>query len=333
MKKFIEKAWQEGHLAMWLFWPLKVLYSVVTSLRRGLYRVGLKRSYALEVPVVIVGNLTVGGNGKTPVVVWLAKLLEQQGLTVGIISRGYGGDHQAPTLVEHDTPATLCGDEPKLIINQTGCLMAVGRDRVATGELLIVHAKEQGKALDIIISDDGLQHYRLKRQMEIIVIDGLRRFGNNHLLPMGPMREGKWRAENATLVINNGGASGFNEELMTLKPSGLRLVKDNCEINTEIVLQKDIVAMAGIGYPQRFFDTLAKMNITTTKEVPFNDHQAYNQKMLGGLVNHEQWLLMTEKDAVKCHDFAQDNWAYVPVNAELTPAATQKILERLKEIL
>lgn len=333
MKRFIENAWQHGHILMWLLWPLKLLYGVVTSCRRGLYRLGIKRSYALEVPVVIVGNLTVGGNGKTPVVVWLAKLLSQQGLNVGIISRGYGGDHTEPTLVQSDTPANVCGDEPKLIVNQTGCLMAVGQDRVAAGELIIAHAQTSGQALDIIISDDGLQHYRLKRQMEVVVIDGHRRFGNNHLLPMGPMREGQWRMKSATLIINNGGASAFNEERMILKPNALRLVKDNQQVNSTVITANDCVAMAGIGYPQRFFDTLNDMGIATTKEIPFSDHQPYDKQMLSGLVTEQQWLLMTEKDAVKCQHFAQDNWAYVPVQAKLTQAAEQKILERLKEIL
>jgi len=333
MKTFIEQAWQQGHIVMWLLWPLKVLYAVVTSMRRFAYRIGIKRSFALDIPVVIVGNLTVGGNGKTPVVIWLARLLTQQGLKVGIISRGYGGEHQSPLVVQQDTPTALCGDEPKLIVNQSGCMMAVGRDRVATGELLIAAAKEEGNTLDIIISDDGLQHYRLARQMEVIVIDGDRRFGNNHLLPMGPMREGKWRSENATLVINNGGTSGFNEELMQLVPTGLRFVDDNRIAQYDEIISAEVVAMAGIGYPQRFFNTLAALDIKTVNEIAFADHQPYSTDMLSNLASDEQWLIMTEKDAVKCQYFAQKNWLYVPVDAKLTLAAKQKILDRLKEII
>jgi len=333
MKAFIERAWQDGHIVMWCLWPLKILYAVVTSVRRFLYRCGIKRSYSLDVPVVVVGNLTVGGNGKTPVVVWLARLLKQQGLNVGIISRGYGGEHQIPTVVLPTTSVALCGDEPMLIVNQTGCLMAVGRDRVATGRLLIDAAKSQGKPIDIIISDDGLQHYRLKRQMEVIVIDGKRRFGNNHLLPMGPMREGKWRSEHATLVINNGGDCHYNEESMTLEPSELRIVASNEVIELDAVKQYEVVAMAGIGYPQRFFDTVSDLNISMTRQVSFSDHQPYTAEMLTDLVNDKQCLLMTEKDAVKCQHFAGQHWVYVPVVAKLTLAAKQKIVERLKEIL
>jgi len=333
MKGFIENAWQHGHILMWLLWPLKILYALVTAIRRTLYRLRLKPSYALDVPVVIVGNLTVGGNGKTPVVVWLAKLFSQQGLTVGIISRGYGGENQAQMLVDPQTPATLCGDEPKLIVNHTGCMMAVGRDRVAAAKLLIQSAKEQGQPIDIIVSDDGLQHYRLRRQMEVIVIDGHRRFGNHHLLPMGPMREGKWRSDGATLIINNGGASAFNEELMTLVPNELRYVATNQVVETSLVQQQALVAMAGIGYPQRFFDTLAKLGINTEKEIAFSDHQSFDQQMLSRLTSEQQWLIMTEKDAVKCQHFAHSTWVYVPVDAELSLTAKQKILDRLKEIL
>lgn len=333
MKSFIENAWQHGHVLMWLLWPLKLIYAGITALRRLMYRLGIKRKVVLDVPVIVVGNLTVGGNGKTPVVVWLTKLLQQQGYNVGIISRGYGGENQGEMLVDNHSDPRLCGDEPKLIVNQTNALMAVGRDRVATGQLLIAHGIDLDRPIDIIISDDGLQHYRLARQMEVVVIDGARRFGNNHLLPMGPMREGQWRAKDATLVINNGGACAFNEELMTLEPSAWRYVESNSEFDKVLLAQKEVVAMAGIGYPSRFFDTLATQKIPLTATKAFNDHQPYNQDMLAPLVRHDQWLVMTEKDAVKCQSFAQDNWLYVPVTAKLTLAAQQKILDRLKEIL
>jgi len=266
-------------------------------------------------------------------VVWLARLLNQQGLNVGIISRGYGGTHQQPMLVNVDTQASECGDEPKLIVAQTHCLMAVGQDRVAAADLLIAHAKTCGRKLDIIVSDDGLQHYRLKRAMEVVVIDGIRRFGNGHLLPMGPMREGEWRSQTATLIINNGGASGFNEEGMVLVPEPLRLVGSNEVIPLCQIEQTECVAMAGIGYPQRFFDTLEAMGIPCVKQHSFADHQAFTPSMLNGLASDQQFLFMTEKDAVKCQHFAQDNWVYVPVEAKLTLAAKQKILDRLKEIL
>lgn len=333
MKAFIERAWQHGHPLMWLLAPLSALYWFITTIRRVCYRLGIKKSYSLNVPVIVVGNLTVGGNGKTPVVVWLAKLLQSQGLTVGIISRGYGGSATESMIVDTLTDTAICGDEPKLIVNQTQCLMAVGRDRVATGELLISTAGQRNQALDIIISDDGLQHYRLKRDIEIVVVDGLRRFGNNLLLPMGPMREGQWRANDATLIINNGGDSQHNEELMTLAPQCARYVDGNAEINNNLLTTTPLVACAGIGYPQRFFDTLSTLGYNTVAEHGFADHQPYTNEMLAPLVNDDQLLIMTEKDAVKCQSFAKHNWIYLPVEAQLTNRAQQKILARLKEIL
>lgn len=332
IKTFIERAWQQGHLLMWLLLPLRLLYGFITSCRRMSYRLGIKRTVSLDVPVIVVGNITVGGNGKTPVVIWLAHLLQQHGLHVGIISRGYGGTATDMMVVDNNSEASICGDEPTLIVKQTGCLMAVGRDRVAVGRLLLAHAKKLNKPLDIIISDDGLQHYRLARDMEIVVIDGLRRFGNNHLLPMGPLREGLWRLKTVDLLINNGATGRYNEEHMNLEPQGIRRVDNNDLVDNSHFDDKDVIAMAGIGYPQRFFDTLKELGIDVSKQHAFEDHQAFNLAALQTLTNHDEVLLMTEKDAVKCQGFAPSNWFYLPVSAKLTLAAKQKILEKLKEI-
>ncbi|MDP2560281.1 tetraacyldisaccharide 4'-kinase [Psychrobium sp. 1_MG-2023] len=332
MKSFIERAWYKGHPVIWILWPLMQLYKLVTSLRRLLYKLGIKKRITLPVPVIVVGNITVGGNGKTPVVVWLAKLLTEQGFNVGVISRGYGGQSREPLIVRVNTSAEVCGDEPKLIVNQTGCLMAVGADRISTAKLLLEYAEKKNSALDIIISDDGLQHYRLDRQSEIVVVDGERRFGNECLLPMGPLREGKWRLGQADLIINNGGSSCFGEERMQLQPQAFCSVANNEPVEHINIVDKKIVAMAGIGYPQRFFNTLTTMGLAVDRQHAFADHQAFDSSTINALTGEGEVLLMTEKDAVKCQAFAQDNWFYLPVSAKLTDTATQKILDKVKEI-
>lgn len=331
MKAFIEQAWQKFHPALLLLLPLWALYGCITALRRLLYAIGIKKSEAVSVPVIIVGNLTVGGNGKTPVVVWLVKLMQSFGYNVGVISRGYGGANEATILVDEDTDSTLCGDEPRLIVNQTGCLMAVGRDRIAAANLIIERAQSLGRPLDFIVSDDGLQHYRLKRAAEIVVIDGQRRFGNGWLLPIGPNREAQWRMKDAILKICNGGEPLSDEALMTLTPAQWLSVKDNSVVKVDLAKQAT-VAMAGIGYPQRFFDTVANLGINTDNNVGFADHQHYQQQDLKALVNDTQWLLMTEKDAVKCKAFAADNWCYLPVTATFQPQVEQNIKKKLEEI-
>lgn len=316
---------------MWVMLPLVGLYWSITALRRLLYKLGLKKTITLSVPVIVVGNLTVGGNGKTPVVVWLVGLMQTLGYTVGVISRGYGGDNQGLLLVTPATPTRLCGDEPRLIVDKTNCMMVVGRDRVAAGNYLIEQAKAQHTPLDFIISDDGLQHYRLDRAGELVVIDGKRRFGNGHLLPMGPNREGQWRMDNALLRINNGGHVHVGEHAMSLMPQTIRSVIDNSAVDVDLC-QWPTVAMAGIGYPQRFFDTLQSMGIYPEQQHSFEDHQAFEQSDLLSLTNNTQWLIMTEKDAVKCRDFAQPNWCYLPVEAQIDEQATQQLKQKLEEL-
>ncbi len=331
MKGFIEQSWQKFNPRLLVLSPLWILYWLITAIRRVCYRIGIKKTVKVAVPVIIIGNLTVGGNGKTPVVVWLVKLMQKLGYNVGVISRGYGGTNQNTLIVGSATDSKECGDEPKLIVNQTGCLMAVGRDRVNAAQSLIEHARSLGKQLDFIVSDDGLQHYRLHRDAEIIVIDGERRFGNGLLLPMGPNREGQWRMDNALLKICNGAQPHQGEALMTLAPEQWRSVKTN-EIMTVDIAKQSSVAMAGIGYPQRFFDTLVTLGIKTENNVGFADHQHYEYEQLSMLTSDSQWLLMTEKDAVKCREFADDTWCYLPVAAVFDDNIEQKIKEHLEEI-
>lgn len=322
MSKTIERAWQQGNPALYLLAPLSWLFALITGVRRWLYRCGWLASTLPGVPVVIVGNISVGGNGKTPTVLYLVELLKSQGYQPGIISRGYGGKSEHyPLRVDSHTPAAQCGDEPALMARRSGVPLAVGPDRVAAAKLLV----DSGE-VDILVSDDGMQHYKLGRTLEVAVVDGERRFGNGHLLPMGPLRESQGRLAQCDLVICNGGQPQQGEWLMTLEPGQWqRLSGGTAEPRGEAV------AMAGIGHPPRFFATLRQQGILPVACHGFADHQAYDEQVLAGLAAPGQSLLMTEKDAVKCHGFARDNWYYLPVTASLGGEFDRVFLGKLKD--
>lgn len=213
----IDKIWSGRSKLYWLLLPLSFLYGAVSGLRRLLFRCGLKKSRRMPVPVVVVGNLTAGGNGKTPVVIWLTEQLLARGYRPGVVSRGYGGksDHY-PLLITKDTTTAQAGDEPVLIARRTGVPVAVAPDRAAAVGAILQHAP-----VDVIITDDGLQHYALQRDMEIVVIDGERRFGNGWWLPAGPMRERAGRLKQVDAMIVNGGTAQPGETAMQLVPERL----------------------------------------------------------------------------------------------------------------
>ncbi|SHI14437.1 tetraacyldisaccharide 4'-kinase [Ferrimonas marina] len=323
MQAWLERAWQQGHPLLWLLAPLTALFVLISTLRRWAYRRGWLEQPELSVPLVVVGNISVGGNGKTPTVIYLVELLKRQGLRPGIISRGYGGKAEHyPLRVDSQTPAELCGDEPALMARRTGVPLAVGPDRVAAAQLL-------QNEVDILISDDGMQHYRLARQLELAVVDGARRFGNGWRLPMGPLREPIARLSQCDWVVCNGGQPQRGEFLMTLEPAQWRRVQDDLAASPE----GDWVAMAGIGHPPRFFATLAELGTTPVACHSFADHQAYQRAELAALTQPGQSLVMTEKDAVKCRDFAQANWYYLPVTASLGADFDSQFMLKVKEVL
>ncbi|CSF69741.1 tetraacyldisaccharide 4'-kinase [Shigella sonnei] len=290
----IEKIWS-GESPLWrLLLPLSWLYGLVSGAIRLCYKLKLKRAWRAPVPVVVVGNLTAGGNGKTPVVVWLVEQLQQRGIRVGVVSRGYGGKAESyPLLLSADTTTAQAGDEPVLIYQRTDAPVAVSPVRSdAVKAILAQHPDVQ-----IIVTDDGLQHYRLARDVEIVVIDGVRRFGNGWWLPAGPMRE---RAGTGT--------------------------------RCDVAQLEHVVAMAGIGHPPRFFATLKMCGVQPEKCVPLADHQSLNHADVSALVSAGQTLVMTEKDAVKCRAFAEENWWYLPVDAQLSGDEPAKLLTQLTSL-
>ena len=336
--RLIEKIWFKKHPAKYwlvpLLLPLTVIFFLLSSARRFAFNLGLLKSYKLNKPVIVVGNIGIGGNGKTPVVIHLVELTKTLGFKPGVISRGYGGNAEFyPYLLNENSTSSQAGDEPVLIYQRCQVPVVVGADRVANAQMLI----EQG--CNIIISDDGLQHYRLQRDLELIVIDGKRLFGNGLLLPAGPLREGTWRLQQADLLIYNGGKPSNPKVLednslqMTLAANELIHIKTGNKISLESFLKQwqAVNAIAGIGDPQRFFDTLQTLNFNVMKQQGFIDHKDFNTDDFNQFKT-DLPLLMTEKDAVKCQVFAQDNWWYLPVNAQFSEKDEQVLIQKIQKI-
>ncbi len=326
----IDKLWS-GESGLWrLLLPLSWLYGAISWLLRQCYRLGLKKRWRAPLPVVIVGNLTAGGNGKTPVVIWLVEHLMQRGFKLGIVSRGYGGKaSHYPLVLSRETTTAQAGDEPVLIYRRTHVPVAVAPKRRDAIEALL----EQHPDLDLIVTDDGLQHYALERDFEIVVVDGVRRFGNGWWLPAGPMRERAHRLSEVDAIITNGGIAQAQEIAMRLTPSVLVNIASGERRIIAGCTSQPMVAMAGIGHPPRFFNTLRDCGITPISTHAFADHYAFTLAELSNLTHPHQWLVMTEKDAVKCRDFAQDNWWYLPVDAQLEASQAEQLLSRIESLV
>ena len=320
----LERHWQRFTLVSLLLLPLSLVFCSLVWLRRVLYRLGVLRSTRFPVPVIVVGNLTVGGTGKTPLVIWLADFLRQSGYRPGIVTRGYRGQSPVwPVSVKIDTAANLVGDEALLLARRSGCPVMAGPDRCASIRRLL----EQD--CNVIVSDDGLQHYRLRRDLEIAVIDGTRRFGNGLCLPAGPLREPVSRLKSVAFRIANG-QPGKGELGMSLAPAGFYNLAEPSRHGSAVLLRATPVhAVAGIGNPERFFATLRSLGLKVIPH-PFPDHHAFQT---GDLEFGDTLpLILTEKDAVKCQHFANPRFWVLAVDAEPDIRLGEKILQRLKEI-
>jgi tetraacyldisaccharide 4'-kinase len=320
---WLQGQWQRVTPWQWRLWPGAGVCFVLTMLRRGLYRMKVLPSAALPVPVVVVGNITVGGTGKTPLVLWLATFLASYGYRPGIISRGYGSKNIDPQPVSPLSNAAEVGDEPVLLAQRSDCPVWVGANRVEAGRALLA----QFPQCDVVLSDDGLQHYALRRTMEIVVVDGTRRFGNNLLLPAGPLRESRARLAKVDAVVINGESAAAGEYVMKLSGDRFRNLRDGRIASVHDFSGKKIHALAGIGNPSRFFAHLRELGLTFV-EHPFPDHYAFT---LGDMrFEDAEVVLMTEKDAVKCQAFAPaESWVLV-VDALVDEALGRKVLEKLR---
>ncbi len=307
-----------------LLLPLAYAFSDIVRLRRFLYRQGVLKSHKLPVPVIVVGNITVGGTGKTPLIIWLAEMLKNSGYTPGIIIRGYGGQSETwPQVVNQNSDVDKVGDEALLIAKQTHLPLVAGPLRVDAGKKLLAEFD-----CNVVLSDDGLQHYKLNRDIEIAVIDGERRFGNGYCLPAGPLREPIGRLATVDFVVVNGEKYADHEFSM-------QLVGDKV-VNLKSGEQKPLLefrgiechALAGIGNPERFFKLLETHGMTCMTH-SFPDHFAFTRDDID--FGDNKPVLMTEKDAVKCTRFAAENHWYLAVTAVPEPAFGQQFLDLLKQ--
>jgi tetraacyldisaccharide 4'-kinase len=324
LSRLAARIWYRKTGAGLLLWPFGKLFEGIARLRRACYRYGLLKSTAFPVPVIVVGNITVGGAGKTPLIIWLARFLTEKGYRPGIVSRGYGGRAAVyPQRVDAGSRADEVGDEALLIAARTGCPMAVSPVRTEACRLLLDTAD-----CDLLLSDDGLQHYALGRTLEIAVVDGERRFGNGWCLPAGPLREPQARLEDVDLLVVNGGRARPNEFAMQLVGAEA--------VNLLTGMRKPLAdfkpapchAVAGIGHPERFFRHLEMAGLGCIAH-SFPDHFAFRTQDLD--FGDAFPVLMTEKDAVKCKAFADERLWAVPVQAEVDSAFAARLIELLSE--
>ncbi|MBS0488079.1 MAG: tetraacyldisaccharide 4'-kinase [Proteobacteria bacterium] len=318
----LQSVWYGGRApSLWLR-ALSLLFGTLRGLRQRLYATGLLPRVRLPVPVVVVGNITVGGTGKTPLTIALVEALRERGFKPGVVSRGYGGSARAAMGVDAHSDPAMVGDEARLIFDATHAPLAVGRDRVATAQLLL----SSGEA-DVIVADDGLQHYRLHRDVEICVIDGERRFGNERLLPAGPLREPMARLQTVDFRVCNGGVAQVGEVPMTLVGDIALSMTGAQQRPLREFAGHRVHVVAGIGNPSRFFAKLRDAGIDILEHA-FSDHHAYAASDLA--FGDELPVLMTEKDAVKCAAFARPNWWSVLVRAQLPPHFFDAVAQQLR---
>lgn len=322
------RAWYQGHPALGLLAPLEALYRRVARRKRRRFLAGQGNIHRAPVPVIVVGNLTVGGTGKTPMILWLIGHLRARGLKVGVVSRGYGATPPSlPWRVRASDTAAVAGDEPLLIVQRTGVALVTDPDRGRAVERLLAE-----ESLDVILSDDGLQHYRLARDLELVMVDAARGFGNGRCLPAGPLREPLERLTEVDAVIHNGAAvdpaDGFG---LTLQPSALVNLRSGETRPLDFFPPgQRLHALAGIGNPGRFFATLEGLHWQPLPHA-FADHATYSAADL--TFTPALPLVMTEKDAVKCRSFAAADWWYLAVDAQPSAAFVAWLDGRLDRLL
>ena len=329
LETLLSREWQRRGWLAWSLLPLSLLFGAVTYCRRWLYRLGLFRSHGITVPVIVVGNIYVGGTGKTPVVIWLVQQLREHGFVPGVISRGHGTHADQAREVRKDTPLAIAGDEPWLISQRSGAPVFVGRRRAAAAEALLAAHPE----VNVLIADDGLQHYALRRDVEILLSDE-RGVGNGWLLPAGPLREPASRRCDFYLVHGGAAPDGEQSFAMHLQSSGVRGLIDprrTLSLN-ELPASTRIAAAAGIGHPERFFQMLKKLGVNLSQTMPLPDHFDFSMNPFVGL--DADVILITEKDAVKCihiEAIASDSRVWVvPVQAVIDGPLSKHLVEKLR---
>lgn len=320
--KWLTDSWYQPRPLRWLLSPLSAIFRLLIALRKLCYHLDIFKKVRINVPVIIIGNISVGGTGKTPFVIWLVQQLQQQGFKPGIISRGYGGHSDTyPVSVHKDSIPSIVGDEPVIIARQTGCPMVVSPKRVEAANYLL----EQYDC-DVIISDDGLQHHALVRDLEIVIVDAEREFGNQCCLPAGPLREPLSRLKTVDFIVYNGKTDKQEFKMALTASQAINLLDSTITKDLTTFTNQEIHAVAGIGNPKRFFNLLTKFAI---KVIPhaFDDHYAFKKEDI--CFNDDKHILMTEKDAVKCQPFADNNMWYIPITASVSGNLDTLIIQKL----
>ncbi|QYZ67705.1 MAG: tetraacyldisaccharide 4'-kinase [Gammaproteobacteria bacterium (ex Lamellibrachia satsuma)] len=325
--KSIDHYWEGWNPVSLILLPFSLLFCLLSWLRRIAYRTGLLSRERISVPVIIIGNITVGGTGKTPLVIWLAEWLKGRGLQPGIITRGYGGKADSwPREVTVDSSASEVGDEAVLLARRSGCPVFAGPNRPDVARALLA-----AHPCDLILSDDGLQHYALQRDAEIVVIDGKRGFGNGLCLPAGPLRERQFRLNQVDLLVVNG-EKPLRHDAFQMRVEGekARLLADNEQQRSlSEFTGQPIEAVAAIGNPERFFSMLEAAGLRINRH-PFPDHHPFVEEDL--LPLQKKTVLMTEKDAVKCTPFAGKSLWYVPADARLDDGFIQQLTQIINRL-
>ena len=331
---WIHRVWYEDASWGWVLLPLSGLYWLILGVRKFLYDCGAFKTHKADIPVVIVGNITTGGTGKTPTVLWLVEQLRARGFNPGIVSRGYGGSKANTSMrVEKDTDALVAGDEPVLLARRGQCPVVVDPDRVRAAAMLV------DDGADVVIADDGLQHYRLERDYEICVIDGTRGLGNRRLLPAGPLREGAHRLDDVEQVLVNGALLRDTNEQTTAEQNAISfelVATEACRLNGSLARPigrfagTTVHAVAAIGNPRRFFDLLRAQGIQVIEHV-FPDHAELSDRDIEFGDDFE--VFMTEKDAVKLGRSTRDKFWYIPVELEMDPMEAAPLLEQIESRL
>lgn len=329
----LQKLWYGECRLNWLalLLPLSWMFGVLIFLRHGCYRLGLLKRYRLSKPVIVVGNLTVGGTGKTPIVIWLASILQNQGVHVGVITSGYGGKAKSwPQRVRPDSDPLLVGDEAVLIAGRTHAIVVSGPDRVAAGQLAI------NAGAEVLISDDGLQHYRLQRDCELVVVDGSRMFGNGHLLPAGPLREPINRLNHASMVLlnrrSNANAASFDKPTVTFQVVLGDIRSCSTEESrplTDLQGQK-VHVVSAIGHPRAFISSLEALGISVTAHI-HPDHAVLTRSDID--FADQLPVLMTEKDAVKCKHIADSRHWVVESAIEFNDVDQNQLLHCVRQAI
>ena len=315
---WLQRVWYTEAPSGFLLRPFSWVYEAVVRVRYALYRRGWLRTIALGPPVVVVGNLSAGGTGKTPLTLWLATQLRSMGLRPGIVLRGYGGSARSARLVSADSSVEEVGDEALLLARRSRCPVAIGADRVAAGRQLL------SRNVEVVIADDGLQHLRLGRAVEIVVIDGERRFGNRRLLPAGPLREPLTRLADVDQLVVNGERVEPAELAMDLEADIALAVVGGSRRALEHFAPGPVHALAAIGNPRRFFRMLENHGLRVIPHALPDHHRLTREDLEFG---DSLPVLMTEKDAVKCERFADQRHWFVPVEAVLSAEESRALLE------